>query len=93
MCILLINTNAISLSARILQGAPPPAPSGSIFSNSENYCGSENAMPQKFFWDMEGHRVNFRSKTVGFFQKLILKKNNNKSHYFFSFFRYAFCRY
>ena len=34
--------------------------SGQRFSNSENCCGSENAKPPKFFWDMEGHRVNFR---------------------------------
>ena len=35
------------LSARILRRAPPPppAPSGPKFSNSENCCGSENAMP------------------------------------------------
>ena len=37
-----------SLSARILHRAPPPpAPSGPKFSNSENCCGSENAMPPK----------------------------------------------
>ena len=28
----------------------PPAPSGPKFSNSENCCGSENAMPPKIFW-------------------------------------------
>ena len=28
---------------------PPPAPSGPKFSNSENCCGSENAMPPKSF--------------------------------------------
>ena len=39
---------------------PPPAPSGPKFSNSENCCGSENAMPPKIFWDMEGHRGHFR---------------------------------
>ena len=39
---------------------PPPAPSGPKFSNSENCCGSENAMPPKIFCDMEGHRGNFR---------------------------------
>ena len=39
---------------------PPPAPSGLKFSNSENCCGSENAMPPKIFWDMEGHRGHFR---------------------------------
>ena len=51
----------ISLSARILHRAPPPpAPSGPKFSNSENCCGSENAMPPKIFWDMECHRGNFR---------------------------------
>ena len=52
----------ISLSARILHRAPPPppAPSGPKFSNSENCCGSENAMPPKIFWDMEGHRSHFR---------------------------------
>ena len=50
-----------SLSARILHRAPPPpAPSGPKFSNSENCCGSENAMPPKIFWDMEGHRGHFR---------------------------------
>ena len=38
----------------------PPAPSGPKFSNSENWCGSENAMPPKIFWDMEGHRGHFR---------------------------------
>ena len=50
-----------SLSARILHRAPPPpAPSGPKFSNSKNCCGSENAMPPKIFWDMEGHRGHFR---------------------------------
>ena len=39
---------------------PPPAPSGPKFSNSENCCGSENAMPPKIFWDMEGLRGHFR---------------------------------
>ena len=46
---------------------PPPAPSGPKFFNSENCCGSENAMPLKIFWDMEGHRGHFRSKNVFFF--------------------------
>ena len=32
-----------------LHSPPPPAPSGPKFSNSENCCGSENAMPPKFF--------------------------------------------
>ena len=52
----------ISLSARILHRAPPPppAPSGPKFYNSENCCGSENGMPPKIFWDMEGHRGHFR---------------------------------
>ena len=39
---------------------PPPAPSGPKFSNSENCCGSENAMQPKTFWDIEGHRGHFR---------------------------------
>ena len=75
-----------SLSARILHRAPPPpAPSGPKFSNSENCCGSENAMPPKLFWDMEGHRGHFRSKNVFFSKKHILEKNHNKSHYFLNF--------
>ena len=66
-----------SLSARILHRAPPPpAPSGPKFSNSENCCGSENAMPPKIFWDMEGHRGNFRSKNVFFFQKTYFGKKS-----------------
>ena len=74
---------AYSLSARILHRAPPPpAPSGPKFSNSENCCGSENAMPPKIFWDMEGHRGHFRSKNVFFFKKHILEKIHNKSNYF-----------
>ena len=78
--------NNISLSARILHRAPPPpAPSGPKFSNSENCCGSENAMPPKIFWDMEGHRGHFRSKNVFFFKKHILKKIHNKSNYFLNF--------
>ena len=78
--------NADSLSARILHHAPPPpAPSGPKFSNSENCCGSENAMPPKIFWDMEGHRGHFRSKNVFFFKKHTLEKIHNKSHYFFKF--------
>ena len=57
----IIKHNYISLSARILHRAPPPpAPSGPKFSNSENCCGSKNAMPPKIFWDMEGHRGHFR---------------------------------
>ena len=39
---------------------PPPAPSRSKFSDSENCCGSENRMPPKFFWDRDGHRSTFR---------------------------------
>ena len=75
-----------SLSARILHRAPPPpAPSGPKFSNSENCCRSENAMPPKIFWDMEGHRGHFRSKNVFFFKKHILEKIHNKSNYFFNF--------
>ena len=46
---------------------PTPAPSGPKFSNSENCCGSENAMPPKFFWDMMGHRDNFWVKKRVFF--------------------------
>ena len=64
---------------------PPPALSRPKFSNSENCCGSENAMPPKIFWDMEGHRGHFRSKNVFFFKKHILEKIHNKSHYFFKF--------
>ena len=64
---------------------PSPAPSGPKFSNSENCCGSENAMPPKIFWDMEGHRDHFRSKNMFFKKKHILEKNHNKSHYFFNF--------
>ena len=78
-----ISDHQISLSARILHRAPPPAPSGPKFSNSENCCGSENAMPPKIFWDMEGHRGHFRSKNVFFFKKHILEKIHNKSRYFF----------
>ena len=55
---------------------PPPAPSGPKFSYSENCCGSENAMPLKFFWDMEDHRDNFRSGNVFFFQKTYLGKKS-----------------
>ena len=76
----------ISLSARILHRAPPPAPSGPKFSNSENCCGSENAMPPKIFWDMEGHRGHFRSKNI-FWKKFII------NHTIFLIFRYAFFRY
>ena len=64
---------------------PPPAPSGPKYSISENCCGSENAMPPKIFWDMEGHRDHFKSKKVLFFFKHILEKIHNKSHYFFNF--------
>ena len=70
----------------------PPAPSGPKFSNSENCCGSENAMPPKFFWDMEGHRGHFRSKNVFFFKKHIWKKFII-NHTIFLNFRYAFFRY
>ena len=71
MCSVDIN----SLSVRILHRAPPPpGSSGPKFSNSENCCGSENAMPPKIFWDMEGHRGNLGQKRV--------IKNHNKSHYF-----------
>ena len=61
---------------------PPPAPSGPKFSNSENCCGSENAMPPKIFGDMEGHRGNLGKKTC-FFQKTYFRKFHNKSHIFF----------
>ena len=73
-----------SLSARLLHRAPPPlAPSGPKFSNSENCCGSENAMPPKMFWDMEGHRGNFRSKNVFFFSKNIFWKKIIINHIIF----------
>ena len=55
--------NSVYRSGFITVQPPPPAPSGPKFSNSENCCGSENAMPPKFFWDMQGHRGNFRLKT------------------------------
>ena len=72
-----LQCSAISLSARILHRAPPPpAPSGPKFFNSENCCGSKNAMPPKIFWDMEGHRGHFRSKNVFFFQKTYFGKNS-----------------
>ena len=38
----------------------PSAPSRPKFCNSENCCGSENAIPPKLFCDMEGRRGNFR---------------------------------
>ena len=38
----------------------PPGSKWTKFSNSENCCGSENAMLPKFLWDMEGDRGNFR---------------------------------
>ena len=83
-----------SLSARILHRAPPPpAPSGPKFSNSENCCGSENAMPPKIFWDMEGHRGHFRSKNVFFSSKNIFWKNFIINHTIVLIFRYAFFRY
>ena len=71
---------------------PPPAPSGPKFSNSENCCGSENAMPPKIFWDMEGHRGHFRSKNV-FFSKNIFWKKFIINLTIFLIFRYAFYRY
>ena len=45
---------------------PTVALSGPTFSNSENCCGSENAMPPKFFWNIEGHSDNFMSKNLFF---------------------------
>ena len=56
-CLLACNN---SLSARIYYRVPPPAPCEPKFSNSENCCGSENAMQPKIFQDMKGHRGNFR---------------------------------
>ena len=78
-----------SLSARILHHAPPPppVPSGPTFSNSENCCGSENAMPPIIFWDMEGHIGHFRSKTWGFFLNIFWKKFII-NHTIFLIFRY-----
>ena len=87
-----LHCKTYSLSARILHRAPPPAPSGSKFSNSENCCGSENAMPPKIFWGMEGHRGHFRSKNV-FFSKNIFWKKFIINHTIFLNFRYAFFRY
>ena len=68
---------------------PPPAPSGPKFSNSENCCGSENAMPPKIFWDMEGHRA-FQVKKRVFFSKNIFWKKILINHTIFLNFRYAF---
>ena len=82
-----------SLSARILHRAPPPATSGPKFSNSDNCCGSENAMPPKIFWDMEGHRGNVRLKKVLFFSKNIFWKEFMINQIISLTFRYAFCRY
>ena len=62
-----------SLSARILHRAPPRL---QVDQNSENCCGSENAMPPKIFWDMEGHRGHFRSKNVFFSKKTYCEKNS-----------------
>ena len=62
---------------------------GPKFSNSENCCGSENAMPPKIFWDMEGHRGHFRSKNVFFSENLFWKKFII-NHTIFLIFRYAF---
>ena len=80
-----------SLSARILHRAPPPppAPSGPKFSNSENCCGSENAMPPKIFWVTE---AILGQKTCFFFKKHILKKIII-NHTIFLIFRYVFYRY
>ena len=85
---------SISLLARIPHRAPPPpAPTGPKFSNSENCCGSENAMPPKIFWDMEGHRGHFRQKKRVFFQKNIFWKKIITNQTIFLIFRYAFYRY
>ena len=74
-----------SLSARILHRASPP-PRLQVDQNflTQKIVGrSENAMPPKIFWDMEGHRGHFRSKNVFFFQKHILEKIHNKITLFF----------
>ena len=62
----------------------PPGSSGPKFSNSENCCGSENAMPPKIFWDMEGPEAIFGQKT--FFPKNIFLKKFIINHtIFFNF--------
>ena len=72
-----------SLSTRTPHRAPPPRtppptdPCGPTFLNSEKCCGSENAMPPKFFWDMDGHRGNFMSKNVIFSTKNIYFEKNS----------------
>ena len=57
---------------------PSPAPSGPKFSNPENCCKCDNAMQPIIFWDMEGHRGNFRSKNI-FWKKFI------RNHIIFKF--------
>ena len=78
MCVITIDcirnsvSNAYSLSARILHRAPPPpAPSGPKFSNSENCCGSENAMPPKITEAILGQKTCFFSKNI-FWKKFII---------------------
>ena len=85
----------ISLSARILHRAPPPppAPSGPNFSNSENCCSSEYAMPPKSFEIWRVTEAILGKKTWFFFQKNIFWKKFIINHIIFLIFRYAFCRY
>ena len=47
--------NLFYLPGYINAHPPPPALSGPKFSDSENCCGYENAMPPKFVEDMEGY--------------------------------------
>ena len=73
----------ISLSTRIFHRAlpPPPAPSGPKFSNSENCCDAT-----KNVLGYGGSQRQLQVKKRVFFQKAyFVKKNHNKSHYFFYF--------
>ena len=85
--------NHNSLSARMLHRAPPPplAPVDQHFLTPKIVADPKMQCHENFFGIWRVTEAILGKKTF-FFKKHILKKINNKSHYF-SFFRYAFCRY
>ena len=83
-----VNTNNrhYSLSARILHRAPPPRLQvDQNFLTQKIVADPKMRCHQKSFGIWRVTEVILGQKTCFFFQKHILEKNHNKSHYFFNF--------
>ena len=81
-----------SLSVRILHCAPPPRLQvDPHYLTQKMVADPKMRCNQNSFGIWRVTEVILGKKRV--FQKTYFEKIKNKSHYFFSFFRYTFCRY